>query len=143
MKANDPLTEQEVERPILTFRNAREEKARLVDPTEIASPDLETGAGEFGWRSYGGLEDRRMGSKAQFFGQHPEPESASVEPSGEEATPKSEVRCNAQRRTLPAAEGEGIGAAYPDARRVGRPPVSGGGRRPKQSPRRGAACSTI
>ena len=74
-----------------------EEKAHLVDLMEVTTPDIEISMGEFAWRGYRELEDHQMGSKAQFFDQHFEPKSISVELSGNEATVKSEVQWNARR----------------------------------------------
>jgi hypothetical protein len=66
-----------------------------------------------------------MGSKAQFFDQHFEPISISVELSGDEATVKSEVQWNARRWTFPAAKSEEIKAIYSHTWRVRRSPETG------------------
>jgi hypothetical protein len=100
VNANEPLTEEEVQQLILTFWKMQEEKAHLVDLMEITAPDLEISMGEFAWHGYRGLEEHQMGSKAQFFDQHFEPRSISVELSGEEATVKSEVQWNARHWTF-------------------------------------------
>jgi len=96
MSANEPLTEEEVKQLVLTFWKMQEEKAHLVDLMEVTAPDLEISMGEFTWHGYRGLEVHQMGSKDQFFDQHFEPRSISVELSGEEATVKSEVQWNAR-----------------------------------------------
>ena len=92
MTTNEPLTEEQVKQLILTFWKMQEEKAYLVDLMEITTPDIEISMGEFAWRGYRQLEDHQVGSKAQFFDQHFEPKSISVELSGNEATVKSEVQ---------------------------------------------------
>ncbi len=125
MNANNPLTEQEVKQLILTFWKMQEEKAHLVDLMEITAPDLEISMGDFAWHGYKELEDHQMGSKAQFFDQHFEPISISVELSGDEATVKSEVQWNARRWTFPAARSEEIKAIYSHTWRVRRSPETG------------------
>jgi hypothetical protein len=112
MSANEPLTEEEVKQLVLTFWKWQEEKAHLVDLMEVTAPDLEISMGEFAWHGYRGLEDHQMGSKDQFFDQHFEPRSISVELSGEEATVKSEVQWNARHWTFPAAKSQEIRAIY-------------------------------
>jgi hypothetical protein len=103
-----------------------EQKAHLVDLVEVTTPDIEISMGEFAWRGCRELEDHQMGPKAQFFDQHFEPKSISVELSGNEATVKSEVRWNARRWTLPAAKSEEIKAIYSHTWKVRRSPESGG-----------------
>jgi len=112
MSANEPLTEEEVKQLILTFWKMQEEKAHLVDLMEVTAPDLEISMGEFAWRGYRGLEDHQMGSKDQFFDQHFEPKSISVELSGDEATVKSEVEWNARHWTFPAAKSQEVKGIY-------------------------------
>ena len=125
MNANAPLTEHEVEQLILTFWKMEEEKAHLVDLMEVTSADIEISMGEFAWRGYRELEDHQMGSKAQYFDQHFEPKSISVELSGDEATVKSEVQWNARRWTFPAAKSEEIRAVYSHTWKVRRSPDTG------------------
>jgi hypothetical protein len=125
VSSNEPLTEEEVKQLILTFWKMQEEKAHLVDLMEITTPDIEISMGEFAWRGYRQLEDHQTGSKAQFFDQHFEPKSISVELSGNEATVKSEVQWNARRWTLPAAKSEEIRAIYSHTWKVRRSPESG------------------
>ena len=91
MDTDKPLTEEEVKQLILTFWKLDEEKVHLVDLMEVTAPDLEISMGEFAWHGYKGLEDHQMGSKAQYFDEHFEPKSISVEVSGQEATVKPEV----------------------------------------------------
>ena len=98
MNASAPLTEHEVEQLILTFWKMQEEKAHLVDLMEVTTPDIEISMGEFAWRGYRELEDHQMGSKAQFFDQHFEPRSISVELSRRERS-QSTVRL-----TIPSGE---------------------------------------
>src|ERR671920_955692 len=125
MSESNPLTRQEVEQLILTFWRMEEEKVHLVDLMEITAPDLEISMGEFAWRGYRELEDHQMGSKAQFFDQHFEPKSISVELWGDEATVRSEVQWNARQWTFPAAKSEEIKAGYTHTWKVMRSPESG------------------
>ena len=81
--------------------------------------------GEFAWHGYRGLEDHQMGSKDQFFDQHFEPRSISVELSGEEAIVKSEVQWNARHWTFPAAKSQEIKAIYSHTWKVRRSPDTG------------------
>jgi hypothetical protein len=125
MSANETLTEQEVKQLILTFWKLQEEKAHLVDLMEVTAPDLEISMGDFAWHGYRGLEDHQMGSKDQYFDQHFEPRSISVELSGEEATVKSEVQWNARHWTFPAAKSQEIKAIYSHTWKVRRSPDTG------------------
>ena len=125
MGANDPLTEEEVKQVILTFWRLDEEKSHLVDLMEVTAPDLEISMGEFACHGYRGLEDHMTGSKAQYFDQHFEPKSISVEVSGTEATVKSEVQWNARHWAFPAARSEEIRAIYSHTWKVRRSPQSG------------------
>jgi hypothetical protein len=125
VNANEPLSEEEVQQLILTFWKMQEEKAHLVDLMEVTAPDLEISMGEFAWHGYRGLEEHQMGSKAQFFDQHFEPRSISVELSGAEATVKSEVQWNARHWRFPAAKSEEIRAIYSHTWRVRRSPETG------------------
>jgi hypothetical protein len=125
MSANEPLTEEEVKQLILTFWKMQEEKAHLVDLMEVTAPDLEISMGEFAWRGYRGLEDHQMGSKDQFFDQHFEPKSISVELSGDEATVKSEVEWNARHWTFPAAKSQEVKAIYSHTWKIRRAPDTG------------------
>ena len=125
MSTNEPLTEDEVRQLILTFWKMQEEKVHLVDLMEVTTPDIEISMGEFAWRGYRELEDHQMGSKAQFFDQHFEPKSISVELSGDEATVRSEVQWNARRWTFPAARSEDIKAIYSHTWKVRRSPETG------------------
>jgi hypothetical protein len=112
MSANKPLTEEEVKQLILSFWKMQEEKAHLVDLMELTAPDLEISMGEFAWHGYRGLEDHQMGSKDQFFDQHFEPRSISVELSGDEASVKTEVEWTARHWSFPAAKSQEIKATY-------------------------------
>jgi hypothetical protein len=125
MSANEPLREEEVKQLVLTFWKMQEEKAHLVDLMEVTAPDLEISMGEFAWHGYRGLEEHQMGSKAQFFDQHFEPISISVELSGEEATVTSEVQWNARHWTFPAAKSQEIKAIYSHTWKVRRSPDTG------------------
>jgi hypothetical protein len=125
MDANEPLTEEEVRQLILTFWKLDEEKAHLVDLMEVTAPDLEISMGEFAWHGYRGLEDHQMGSKAQYFDEHFEPRSISVEVSGTEATVKSEVQWSARHWTFSAARSEEIRAIYSHTWKVRRSPETG------------------
>jgi hypothetical protein len=125
VNANEPLSEEEVQQLILTFWKMQEQKAHLVDLMEVTAPDLEISMGEFAWHGYRGLDEHQMGSKAQFFDQHFEPRSISVELSGEEATVKSEVQWNARHWRFPAAKSQEIKAIYSHTWRVRRSPETG------------------
>lgn len=110
---------------ILTFWRLDEEKSHLLDLMEVTAPDLEISMGGFAWHGYRGLEDHMTGSKAQYFDQHFEPKSISVEVSGTEATVKSEVQWNARHWAFPAARSEEIRAIYTHTWKVRRSPQSG------------------
>ncbi len=125
MGFNEPLTEEEVKQLILTFWKLDEEKAHLVDLMEVTAPYLEISMGEFAWHGYRGLEDHQMGSKGQYFDEHFEPRSISVEVSGTEATVKSEVQWSARQWALPAARSEEIRAIYCHTWKVRRSPETG------------------
>lgn len=122
MSTDHPLTEEEVKQLILTFWKLDEEKAHLVDLMEVTAPDLEISMGEFAWHGYRGLEDHFAGSKADYFDEHFEPRSISVEVSGAEATVKSEVEWSARHLPSRAARSEEIRAIYWHTWKVRRSP---------------------
>ena len=110
---------------ILTFWRLDEEKAHLVDLMEVTAPDLEISMGEFAWHGHRGFEDHQTESKGQYFDEHFEPRSISVELSGTEASVKSGVQWNARHWAFFAARSEEIRAIYPHTWKVRPSPETG------------------